>query len=129
MPHTDEALSLQVAHTKRTDNPHLATASQLGLGVLQAASGTVMTMSGTPVNLLTGVTGSNVTYLVMVGLSSAVPTDFSAVSIVSCDIDMLRATALQTANRMVISVSGTNIRAQQNSGAPSFIQYTLIRLS
>lgn len=130
MPHLDEVLSLQANHARRTDNPHATTGSQLGLGVMQSTSGTVAgAASGSINNIFAAPSIVNGTYLVCCGLSAADPANYSAVAIVSDDNAVLRQTNLQTAALLVISVSGSNIRVQQNSGAGANIFWTITRLS
>lgn len=79
--------------------------------------------------IFTAPTLTNGTYIVSCGLLAGNPTGYSAVSLVSVDQATLRATPLQTATGMAISVSGQNIRAAQNSGSTQSFYWTVTRVS
>jgi len=101
----------------------------LSAGIFSTSRGTVASTSGVAVTIGTAYSGVNVTYIVSCGLSAADPTNYSAVSVVSADNNVLRATALQSAALMSISVSGTSIRATQSSGVSTTLYFTLTRVS
>jgi hypothetical protein len=107
----------------------LSNTAGLSAGIFSTSRGTVASTSGVAVTIGTAVGGINVTYIVSCGLSAADPTNYSAVAIVSADNSVLRATALQTAGLLSISVSGTSIRATQSSGVTATIYFTLTRVS
>lgn len=99
-------------------------------GVFRTVTGAVASTSAVAVTLANiGLNTINGTYLVSAGLSSADPANYSAVSIVSIDNNVLRATALQTAGLLTIGLSGTNIQATQSSGGAQTLYFTLTRIS
>ena len=99
-------------------------------GLFVTTCGSVSAASGVATTIVTASNaGSNITYIVNCALSAGDPTNYSAVALVSVDSNVLRITQLQTATLMAISVSGTNIRATQSSGAGQTIYYSLTRVS
>ena len=130
MPHSDELLGLLVAHTRRTDNPHVTTGAQLGLGALQSASGTATgAASGVAQTLFAMPGATNAAYLVACDVASASPNTYSAVALITTDAGVARITNIQTATLMVIGVSGLNIQATQSSGAVQSFPWTVTRIS
>ena len=102
----------------------------LNAGILATLRGSVASTSGVAVTVgVANQNAINATYIVSCGISSGAPTVYSAVSIVSADNNVLRATALQTAALMSISVSSTNIQATQSSGGAATIVYSITRVS
>lgn len=99
------------------------------LGVLQSLSGQVVANNATATPFFSVPSTVNGTFVVSVGLTASDPTNYSAVSIVSCDGTTLRTTNLQTAALMSVSVSGSDIRATQGSGAPQTVYWSVTRLS
>lgn len=129
MPHYDEALGLILAHIKRTDNPHVTTGAQLGLGALQSVSGSVSTVSGVSTTIFAMPGTTNAAYLVSCDVNSAAPNTYSIVALVTTDAGVARVTKLQTATLMDIVVSGLNIQVAQASGAPQPVPWTVTRIS
>jgi hypothetical protein len=92
-------------------------------GAIASTSGAAVTIAAANQNYI------NAIYIVSVGLNGGDPAVYSAVAIVTAANNVLRATPLQTAALMTISVSGTDIQATQNSGVGQTIYYTLTRIS
>ena len=90
-------------------------------------SGSVATTTGVAQTILTLPTETLGTYIVSAGLSATSPSNYSAVSIISVDGNTLRATALQTATLMTISVSGQNIQITQSSGGNATAYYAVTK--
>lgn len=102
----------------------------LNAGVFATLKGSVASTSGVAVTIaVANQNYAQATYIVSVGISSAAPTVYSAVAIVSADNNTLRSTTLQIATNMTISVSGTNIQATQTSGGAATILYTITRVA
>ena len=108
----------------------MSNTAKANAGVFQTVSGSVSTASGAATTIASANQNySQATYIVSCGVSSAAPNTYSAVAIVSADNNVLRITNLQTATNMTISVSGTDIQAQQTSGGTATILYSLIRIA
>ena len=102
----------------------------LNAGLFATVRGSAASMSGAAVTIaVANQNHAQATYIVSVGISSGAPAAYSAVAIVSADNNTLRATTLQTASLMTISVSGTDIQATQTSGGAATILYTLTRVA
>lgn len=102
----------------------------LNAGVFATLKGSVASTSGVAVTIaVANQNHAQATYIVSVGISSAAPTVYSAVAIVSADNNALRSTTLQIATLMTISVSGTDIQATQTSGGAATILYTITRVA
>lgn len=87
------------------------------------------TPSGTPVTLVTVPANNFAVYLVNVTVAAAGASNYSCTSLVSLAGSALNATALQTAAYASISVSGLAIKAQQNSGGPGSLNYSIMRIA
>jgi hypothetical protein len=92
-------------------------------------SGSVATTTGVAQTVLTLPTETLGTYIVSAGLAATSPSNYSAVSIISVDSNVLRVTALQTATLMTISVSGQNIQITQSSGASATAYYAVTKIA
>ena len=102
----------------------------LNAGLFATVRGSAASTSGAAVTIaVANQNHAQATYIVSVGISSGAPAAYSAVAIVSADNNTLRATTLQTASLMTISVSGTDIQATQTSGGAATILYTLTRVA
>ena len=93
------------------------------------SAGSVASTSGAPAVLATLQSEINGTYLVSASLATSQAAGYSAVSIVTNSLGVLRTTPLQTATAMTISVSGVDIRATQSSGVPQTIHYAVTKIS
>jgi hypothetical protein len=117
------AVSLNFSSTAITANaPVFST-------LFKTANGTVSAPNTTATTFFTAPTLNNGTYIVSCNVAAADPTNYSAVSLVTVDATVLRATALQTAALLSISVSGQNIQSTQLSGATTNILWTVTRVS
>jgi len=92
-------------------------------GSTSAATGVATTIFALPT------TGYNYTYIVSAQVSSGPPAAYSAVYIVTSSGLSWRATAMQTATNLTVSVTGTSLQAAQTSGATNPIAWTVTRLS
>jgi hypothetical protein len=108
----------------------MSNAAILNAGVFTTFKGSAASTSGAATTI--AVANQNhpqAVYIVSCGVSSGAPAAYSAVSIVTADNNTLKATALQTATNMTISVSGTNIQATQTSGGAQSILFSIVRVA
>jgi len=98
-------------------------------GLLKTSSGSTSTANNTFTTIFTAPSLNNGTYIVSCNLPAADPTNFSAVSLVTVDATVLRATALQTAGLLAIQISGQDIQAKQQTGTTANILWTVTRVS
>ena len=98
-------------------------------GCFLTTKGTTSAANATATTIFTAPTLNNGTYIVSCNLPAADPTNYSAVSLVSVDVNVLRITALQTAALISISVSGQTITSTQLSGTTASIYWTVTRVS
>ena len=99
-------------------------------GVFRTVSGTVSAPDNTLTALLTAPDlGTNVTYILSVGITSGNPAAYSVVALLSTDNNTSRLTVLQTATALTISIAGNVVSVTQLAGSTTNVSYTLTRVS
>jgi len=136
---TDAQYSAERMRIDSTGNVLVGTTASTGLntntskvvgGVFSTASGSVSSANNVAITIFTVPAGvTNWVYLVSADVLSGTPTLYSVVYLVTSDNGVLRATALQSATMVTISVSGLNIQATQASGGAQPIPWTVTRVS
>lgn len=97
--------------------------------VLRSSNGSTSAANDTATTIFTAPLLNNGTYIVSCNVPAADPVNYSAVSLVTVDATVLRATPLQTATLLSITVSGQNIQATQLSGLTVDIVWTVTRVA
>lgn len=117
------AVSLSLSSTALTANaPVFST-------LFKTENDTVSAPNSVATIIFTTPTLNNGTFIISCNVPANDPANFSAVSLVTVDATTLRATSLQTAALLSISVSGQTISATQLSGLTVNIFYTVTRVS
>jgi hypothetical protein len=118
----------------RTDAAQTFTGAQTFLSsvtgsVFKTSNDTTSAANNTATTIFTAATLNNGTYIVSCNVPAADPVNYSAVSLVTVDVTVLRVTALQTAALLAITASGQNIQATQLSGSTANIVWAVTRVA
>lgn len=103
--------------------------SSIIAALFKTSNGTTSATNNTATTIFTTPTLNNGTYIVSCNVPAADPVNYSAVSLITVDATVLRATALQTATLLSITVSSQNIQTTQLSGSTADIVWAVTRVA
>lgn len=103
--------------------------SSIIAALFKTSNGTISAANNTATTIFTTPTLNNGTYIVSCNVPAADPVNYSAVSLITVDATVLRATALQTATLLSITVSSQNIQTTQLSGSTADIVWAVTRVA
>lgn len=113
----------------RFDTQEQAQAYLISRAYANPSNNTVATTSGVAAKIMSCPTQKLATYLVSADIPVSDAANYSAISLISVNGNSVRATALQTAALLTISVSGQDVNVTQSSGGAATVQFSIKKLS